>query len=85
MKAGISMLATAGCMLVGTAAFAQTNVPVQTVEGWSIARDIERGGCVMEKINEDGYLVRIGKTEAGSEFGYIAVYTRDEDVNVIGV
>lgn len=84
MKAGISMLATAGCMLVGTAAFAQTNVPVQTVAGWSIARDTERGGCVMEKINEDGYLVRIGKTEAGSEFGYIAVYTRDEDVNVIG-
>ena len=59
-------------------------MPVQTVEGWNILRDIDRGGCVMEKVNEDGYLIRIGKTEAGAEFGYVAVYTKDKKVNVIG-
>ncbi len=76
--------ALTGAMALATTAGAENEVPVQTVEGWNIMRDLERGGCVMEKVNENGYLVRIGKTDAGAEFGYIAVYTKDKDVNVVG-
>ncbi len=77
-------VALTGAMTLATTALAENQVPVQTIEGWNILRDLDRGGCVMEKVNEDGYLIRIGKTDAGAEFGYIAVYTKDKDVNVIG-
>ncbi len=73
-----------GLPLAAQPAIAEDEVYVDNVEGWSILRDVERSGCVMEKVNENGFLFRIGKTEAGSEFGYVAVYTKDKDVNVIG-
>ncbi|MBE1283671.1 MAG: hypothetical protein GJ676_10215 [Rhodobacteraceae bacterium] len=79
------MLSAAVAAAFATGAWAEDlQVPVQTVEGWNIQRDLDRGGCIMEKVNEDGYLIRIGKTEAGAEFGFVGVYTKDEDVNVIG-
>lgn len=85
MKNTISAtFALTGAMTLATTAQAENEVPVQTVEGWNIMRDLDRGGCVMEKVNEDGFLIRIGKTEDGAEFGYIAVYTKDRDVNVVG-
>lgn len=64
-------------------AAAEEFVPVAAVEGWSIVRGLEGNGCFMQKVNEAGYLVRIGKTEAGAEFGSIGVYTKDKDIYVL--
>ncbi|MEP2531365.1 lipid-binding SYLF domain-containing protein [Shimia sp.] len=68
------------CATFASASNAQGN----TVEGWTILRHNESGACVMEKVNEDGYLFRIGKTEAGGRFEYVAVYTKDKDVKLYG-
>ena len=57
---------------------------IDTVEGWDILSDTETGACVMEKINEDGYLFRMGKEEAGDVFGYVAVYTTDKNIDIYG-
>lgn len=64
-------------------AAAEEFVPVAAVEGWNIVRDLEGNGCFMQKVNEAGYLVRIGKTEAGAEFGSIGVYTKDKEIYVL--
>jgi lipid-binding SYLF domain-containing protein len=87
MKNNILSVLSAGtlaCLATTTAVLAQTEVPLETVEGWTIYQGTENLGCVMEQVNADGYLVRMGKTQAGDDFGYIAVYTKDEDVNIIG-
>ena len=63
---------------------ADSEMEVETVEGWTIVRSLDSLACVMEKVNEEGYLLRVGKTEAGAHFGYVAVYTRDDSINIIG-
>lgn len=78
-----SAVGLALCFAVSAPTFAEDYVPVASVEGWNIVRGVEGNGCFMEKVNKDGYLVRIGKTEAGSEFGSIGVYTKDKDIYVL--
>lgn len=56
---------------------------VATVESWTITRGLKQGGCMMQKVNEDGYLVQIGKTAAGDDFGRLGVYTSDKDAYVL--
>ncbi len=51
-----------GLPLAAQPAIAEDEAYVDNVEGWSILRDVERSGCVMEKVNENGFLFRIGKT-----------------------
>lgn len=71
------------CLVASAPVLAEDYVPVSSVEGWNIVRGMEGHGCFMEKINQDGYLIRIGKTEAGAEFGSIGVYTKDKDIYVL--
>ena len=71
------------CLAASVPAFAEDFVQVSSVEGWNIVRGLEGNGCFMEKVNQDGYLIRIGKTEAGAEFGSIGVYTKDKDIYVL--
>jgi|GEM_PF-307596 len=68
---------------ISVPAFAEDFVQVSSVEGWNVVRGLEGNGCFMEKVNEQGYLIRIGKTEAGGEFGSIGVYTKDKDIYVL--
>ncbi len=74
-----ALLATATTM-----AFADTEVFIDEVEGWSIYRGAEDLGCIMERTMDDGYLVRLGKEKAGAPFGYIGVYTQDPNVKIYG-
>ncbi|PSL18834.1 YSC84-related protein [Shimia abyssi] len=73
-----------GLSMMATMSAAQSAAQDQMVEGWTILRHQETGACVMEKVNEDGYLFRVGKTEVGGRFEYVAVYTKDESVRIYG-
>lgn len=53
-----------------------------TVEGWNVFKDDRNLVCVMERVVDNGYLVRMGKKMQGTDFGYIAVYTKDNSVNI---
>lgn len=81
LKQALSGLAL-GLTLSG-GALAEEYTALATVEGWTITRGIEQGGCMMQKVNSDGYLVRIGKTAAGHNFGRLAVYTSDKKAYVL--
>ena len=70
-------------LTVSNAAIAEEYQALADVEGWTITRGIEQGGCMMQKVNADGYLVRIGKTAAGHDFGRLGVYTSDKDAYVL--
>ena len=65
------------------AALAEDYQALAKVESWTITRGVEQGGCMMQKVNADGYLVQIGKTAAGHDFGRLAVYTSDKDAYVL--
>lgn len=78
------ILLITACVSLGSAAVAQTDTSDKTVEGWTILRNVETSACLMEKKNEDGYLFRIGKEEPGGVFGYVAVYTQDENIDIYG-
>jgi lipid-binding SYLF domain-containing protein len=71
------------CLTAAAPAFAEDFVSLASVESWNIVRGTETNGCFMEKVNEQGYLIRIGKTEAGGEFGSVGVYTKDKDIYVL--
>mgnify|MGYP001826242739 CR=1 FL=1 len=82
-KSAIATGLLAGAGLAGTA-MAQDLTPVTTVEGWNIFKDDGNLVCVMERVVDNGYLVRMGKEKQGTAFGYIAVYTKDKSVNIFG-
>jgi lipid-binding SYLF domain-containing protein len=75
--------AVAVSLTLSAAALAQPYEDIGTVAGWSILRATEGGGCLMQKLNDDGFLIQMGKTKAGTEFGYIGIYTRDRSVYVL--
>ncbi|SHK44564.1 Las17-binding protein actin regulator [Shimia gijangensis] len=78
----LSLIATFAAL--GSTAIGQTATGENTIEGWTILRSVETSTCVMEKVNEDGYLFRMGKEEPGDVFGYVAVYTQDENLDIYG-
>ena len=39
---------------------------------------------MMERVVDNGYFVRMGKVKDTNKFGYLAVYTQDENVKVYG-
>lgn len=78
-KSAIASGLLAGAGLTGTA-IAQD----LTVKGWNIFEDDGKLVCVMDRVGNKGYLVRMGEEKQGSDFGYIAVYTKDKPVNICG-
>ncbi|MEP2533650.1 hypothetical protein [Shimia sp.] len=67
-----------------TGAMADSTTPVDNVEGWDIYKGDGDLVCVMERVMDNGYLVRMGKEKDGTDFGYIAVYTKDKDAKIYG-
>ena len=63
---------------------ARTEGPYTTVEGWEIYAPTDRLGCMMERVMDNGLFVRMGKVKETNKFGYLAVYTQDENLKVYG-
>jgi hypothetical protein len=95
MKLNLTTTAIAGAMALSTLAAApqalaqaqepaRTVGPYTTVEGWDIYAPTEQLGCMMERVVDNGYFVRMGKVKDTNAFGYLAVYTQDESVKVFG-
>ena len=83
----VTTRAMAGVMALSTLAVAsqaQAEEPYTTVEGWAIYGETDKLGCIMERVVESGLLVRMGKIKETNKFGYLAVYTQDESVEVYG-
>lgn len=76
--------ATMAFAFAASSVVADTEMLLETVEGWDIFQGTEELGCVMERTMDDGYLVRLGKEKAGAPFGYIGVYTQDPKVKIYG-
>lgn len=87
MKLKLTTAAIVSAMAFSTLAIApqaQAQEPYTTVEGWSIFGETKKLGCVMERVVDTGFLVRMGKIKETNKFGYLAVYTQDKDVDIIG-
>ena len=80
----ISTFAAAPQALAQAQEPARTAGPYTTVEGWDIYNPEGRLGCMMERVVDNGYFVRMGMIEDTKAFGYLAVYTQDENLKVYG-
>ena len=80
----LSTLAAATQALAQAQEPARTVGPYTTVEGWDIYAPTDRLGCMMERVVDNGLFVRMGKVKDTNAFGYLAVYTQDENLKVYG-
>ena len=80
----ISTFAAAPQALAQAQEPARTVGPYTTVEGWDIYAPEGRLDCMMERVVDNGYFVRMGKIKDTQKFGYLAVYTKDENLKVYG-
>lgn len=80
----ISTFAAAPQALAQAQEPARTVGPYTTVEGWDIYAPEGRLDCMMERVMDNGLFVRMGKIKETNKFGYLAVYTQDENLKVYG-
>lgn len=80
----LSTLATATQVQAQAQEPARTVAPYITVEGWDIYAPEGRLDCMMERVVDNGYFVRMGKIKETQKFGYVAVYTQDESLKIYG-
>lgn len=64
--------------LGATSANAQSKFEeVETVEGWTIWKDLDKKSCLMERLDDAGNVVQMGLT-ADHSLGYLGVFTKGE-------
>ena len=80
----LSTLAAAPQALAQAQEPARTAAAYKNVEGWDIYAPEGRLDCMMERVMDDGLFVRMGKIKETNKFGYLAVYTQNENLKVYG-